>query len=123
MRKPKSTVLFRCGEEAFGMFVIFSGKVSIDFGVDSPQALTYGAGALLGVPATLTRSKYTMTATVTEDAELGFCSPEGLESVLHDRPDICRELLTILAKRMAEISEVPKALLKDKEHLPHSGVL
>jgi CRP-like cAMP-binding protein len=54
------------------MFVVFSGKVSLDFGVDSSLVRTYGIGALVGLPATITRRNYSMTATVTEDAELGF---------------------------------------------------
>jgi CRP-like cAMP-binding protein len=33
--KPKSSVLFRRGEKASVMFVVLSGKVSLDFGVDS----------------------------------------------------------------------------------------
>ena len=34
VRKPRSTVLFRRGEKASGMFVVLSGKVSLDLGVD-----------------------------------------------------------------------------------------
>ena len=115
IRKPRYSVLFRCGEKAFGMFVVFSGKVSLDFGVDSALARSYGPGALVGVPATLTRRDYSMTATVTEDAELGFCSPEALDALLLDRPELCRELLTILGERMAETNEAQKALL-DQEN-------
>jgi len=75
IRKPRYTVLFRRGEKAIGIFLVFSGKVSLDFGVDSPLARTYGPGALVGLPATVTGRNYSMTATVTEDAELGFWSP------------------------------------------------
>lgn len=42
--KRKDDVLFRRGEEAFGMFVVLSGKVSLDFGVDSRLSRSYGAG-------------------------------------------------------------------------------
>jgi len=38
VRKPRSTVLFRRGEKAFGMFLIRSGTVSLDFGVDAAAA-------------------------------------------------------------------------------------
>jgi len=70
--KPRSTVLFRRGDKASGMFVVLSGKVSLDLGVDSALCRTYGPGALVGLPSTLTRNNYSMTATVTEDAELVF---------------------------------------------------
>jgi hypothetical protein len=78
IRRPKSTVLFRRGDKACGMFVVFTGKISLDLGVDSIVGRSYGAGALVGLPSTLTRQNYSMTATVTEDAELGFLTPDAL---------------------------------------------
>jgi CRP-like cAMP-binding protein len=68
--KRKGEVLFRRGERACPMFVVLSGKVSLDFGVDSPLSRWYGAGASVGLPATLTRRSYRMNAAVIEDAEL-----------------------------------------------------
>jgi len=120
VRKPRSTVLFRRGEKACGMFVIFSGKVSLDFGVDSPLSRSYGRGALVGLPATVTRRSYGMTATVTEDAELGLWTPAALDSLLRERPDLCQQLLVILGERVIENQEVQKALL-ERDKRPHSG--
>jgi CRP-like cAMP-binding protein len=99
--KPAGTVLFRCGEKASGMYVVLSGRVSLEAG-DWTLAYTYGPGALVGLPSTITRRNYTMTATVTEDAELGLLSPEELDSILHDRPELCHQLLMILGNRMSE---------------------
>jgi|SRR5208283_2205538 len=114
--KPRFSVLFRRGEKAFGMFVVLSGKVTLDFEVDSPLARSYGSGALLGLPATVTRRSYSMTATVTEDAELGFLTAEALDSLLHERPALCQQLLAILAERVIENNELQKALFKgDKQ--------
>jgi CRP-like cAMP-binding protein len=105
IRKPRYSVLFRCGEKAFGMFVVLDGTVSLDFGMDSPLARIYGQGALVGLPATVTRRNYSMTATVTEDAELGFWSPEMLESLLRDHPEFCCQLLAILGERVIDNNE------------------
>ena len=105
IRKPRYSVLFRCGEKAFGMFVVLDGTVSLDFGMDSPLARIYGPGALVGLPATVTRRNYSMTATVTEDAELGFWSPEMLESLLRDHPEFCCQLLAILGERVIDNNE------------------
>jgi len=55
VHKPRSTVLFRRGEKASGMFVVLSGEVSLDLGVDSAFCRTYGPGALVGLPSTLNR--------------------------------------------------------------------
>ena len=105
IRKPRYSVLFRCGEKAFGMFVVLDGTVSLDFGMDSPLARIYGPGALVGLPATVTRRNYSMTATVTEDAELGFWSPEMLESLLRDHPEFCCQLLAILGEKVIDNNE------------------
>jgi CRP-like cAMP-binding protein len=115
VRKPKSTVLFRRGDRACGMFVVLSGRVSLDLGVDSVVGRSYGAGALVGLPSTLTRQNYSMTAMVTEDAELGFVSPEALESLLHQHPDLCQPLLLILGEKVAGSHEDERAMLNSCE--------
>lgn len=112
VRKPRFTVLFRRGDKASGMFVVLSGKVSLGFGDNSAFDRSYGPGALVGLPSTLTRRNYCMTATVTEDAELGFWSPEALDSLLHNRPDLCRQLLVILGEKMAENYQLEEASLR-----------
>jgi CRP-like cAMP-binding protein len=119
VRKPRSTVLFRRGERAFGMFLILSGTVSLDFGVDASAGLasTYGPGALVGLPATLTGRNYSMTATVTGNCELGFLTAPALNSLLRERPDLCEQLLTILSVKISQTQQVTKALLC-KERLP-----
>jgi CRP-like cAMP-binding protein len=112
LRKPRFTVLFRHGDRASGMFIVFSGKVSLGSGVNSAFDRSYGPGALLGLPSTLTRRNYCMTATVTEAAELGFWSLEALDSLLHNRPDLCQQLLTILGEKMAENYELQETSLR-----------
>jgi CRP-like cAMP-binding protein len=116
VHKPQSSVLFRRGEKASGMFVVLSGKVRLDLGVDSAVGRTCGQGALVGLPSTLTRQNYSMTATVTEDADLGYWSPDALDSLLRTHPDFCQPLLAILGAKIAENHEVERALLaRDKQ--------
>ena len=112
VRKRRSTALFRRGEKAFGMFLVIRGAVRLDFGVDTSTALgnVCGPGALVGLPATLSRSNYSMTATVTEDAELGFLTPQDLVSLLHQQPELRQHLLTILSEKVAHSEQVAKAL-------------
>ncbi len=122
--KPKGSVLFRRGEAAIGLFVVLNGKVSLDLGVDTAFARSYGSGALLGLPAALTKRDYCMTATVTESAEVGFCSARALDSLLRQRPELSLQLLAILAERMAENQQVVKAMLsKEKQPLQRSEVV
>jgi CRP/FNR family transcriptional regulator, cyclic AMP receptor protein len=116
VRKRRSTVLFRRGEKAFGMFLVIRGAVRLDFGVDAATALgnLCGPGALVGLPATLSRSNYSMAATVTEDAELGFLTPEDLVCLLHQQPALRQHLLTILSEKLAHSEQVAKALRRNQ---------
>lgn len=111
VRKPKSSVLFRRGDKAAGMFVVLSGKVILDYGVDSVCGRSSGPGALIGLPSTLTGREYSMTATVTEDAKLSFWSRERLLLLLRQRPDVCRLLMTIMQERITESQTTPTASL------------
>lgn len=117
--KPRSTVLFRRGEKAVGMFLILSGTVRLDFGVDGSAVLdsTHSVGALVGLPATLTKRNYTMTATVTDDAELGFVTSQALDSLLREQPELCQQLLAILSAKIAHTEQLTKALAR-KENIP-----
>jgi CRP-like cAMP-binding protein len=115
IRKPKSTVLFRRGDKASGMFVVLSGKVSLDLGVDSALSRSHGTGALVGLPSTITRQNYSMTATVTEDAELVFWSPEALESLLRKQPDLSQPLLVILSTKVAENHDVERTFVDQQK--------
>lgn len=113
IRKPIGTVLFRCGEKASGVFVVLSGKVSLKLGFDAANACPYGPGALVGLPSAITRRNYAMTTTVTEDAELGFLSPERLV-LLREHPELCHELLVILGNRIAENQDIVRTLLRQR---------
>ena len=117
VRKPRSTVLFRRGEKAFGMFLILTGTVRLDFGVDGAAGLasTNGPGALVGLPATLTKRDYSMTATVTDDAELGFLTAEALQSLLREHPEFCQELLLILGEKLAQTEQAKAPVLRKQE--------
>ena len=119
--KRKDDVLFRRGEEAFGMFVVMSGKVSLDFGVDSPLSRSYGPGALIGLPATLTRRSYRMTAAVIENAELSFWNFSALNLLLRKRRDFCQQLLIILGEKMAENRAIAQSLAYGGKHGPHAS--
>lgn len=112
MFKPRSTVLFRRGEKAYGMFLVLKGNITLDFGVDAAHARCYGPGALVGLPASLTKGTYSMTATVTDNAQLGFLSLEAIEQLLRDDPNLCQELLSILGEKVREIQRLQQSLLE-----------
>ena len=117
MRMTKGSVLFQRGEKATGLFIVFSGRVSLDLGVDTALARSYGSGALLGLPATLTKGNFSMTATVTEDAEIGFWGADAMDLLLRKHPHLCHQLLAILREGMARYQQVVESM-RDKERTP-----
>jgi CRP/FNR family transcriptional regulator, cyclic AMP receptor protein len=116
IKKPRSTVLFRRGEKALGVFLVLRGTVRLDFGVDGSSALAsaYGPGALVGLPATLTKGTYSMTATLVDDAELGFLTTDALLSLLRTQPELCQGLLRVLSAKITHTERVTKALLREE---------
>jgi CRP-like cAMP-binding protein len=120
VQKPSRTVLFRRGEQAFGMFLVLRGMVGLDFGVDVPSELSglCGPGTLVGLPATLTRGTYAMTATVTDDAELGFLTYRALVFMLRQTPELYQQLLRVLSDKAAHAERLTKAM-RQKERLPN----
>jgi hypothetical protein len=48
---------------------------------------------------------------VTEDAELGFVTPDELESLLRQHPDLYPPLLFILGEKVAESREDERTIL------------
>lgn len=84
--KPRSAVLFTRGDQPFGIFLVLTGSVMLDFG----NGVRYpcGPGALIGLPATLPKTVYSMTATVVRDASLGFLSTKRLFDLLEKQPQL-----------------------------------
>jgi CRP-like cAMP-binding protein len=88
---PGGTLLFRCGDPVSGVFVIHRGTVTLF--VDAPSkspwlAKTLGPGEIAGLPAALT-GMYSLSARVSEDAELGFIPASQVASLLERSPHLC----------------------------------
>ena len=118
--KPKGTVLFRHGDAVRGLFLICSGKVSLALdGVNAafpPRILR--AGSVVGLPATVAGSPYSLTAKVIEDAELAFVPREALVDCLRQNPQLCFEVMDMLS---GEISGTRSVLKQCSTIRPHKG--
>lgn len=110
---PKSAVLFRCGDESFGTFLVLSGEISVEYEPRMRPKQSYGPGALIGLPATLTKRKYGMTATVCESGEFGFLSSAILESLIRDNPPLSQQLLALLVEKVLEVDRIKRSLLAE----------
>jgi CRP-like cAMP-binding protein len=107
--RAKGTVLFRHGDAVQGVFLIRNGKIQLALeGVDyafPPRIL--GTGSVVGLPATVAGSPYSLTAQVVEDAELAFVARAPLLEALQHDAQLCFEVMDMLS---GEISETRSAL-------------
>jgi CRP-like cAMP-binding protein len=118
--RPKGTVLFRRGDDVVGAFLIHSGKVSLGLDCDTSIYPTrvLGPGCVVGLPATVSGNRYSLTAKVVEDAELGLISRESVMDCLRQHPDLCFKVMDMLS---GEISEIRSALKRVDLKRPAKG--
>ena len=114
----KSAVLFRCGDKSFGTFLVVSGQISVDYEVGMPAMSNFGPGALIGLPATLTKGQYSMTATVVESGEFGFLSSAALDSLIRKNPALSQQLLALLIEKVLEMNHLQRSMLEKSRPLP-----
>jgi CRP-like cAMP-binding protein len=107
--KPRGSVLFRRGDAVIGLFLIRSGRVSLvleDARAAFPPRIL-GAGSVVGLPATVAGSPYSLTAEVIDDAELAFVPRPAVNDCLKQNPQLCFEGMDMLS---GEISGTRRAI-------------
>jgi CRP-like cAMP-binding protein len=100
---PANKVLFQRGEKAHGLFLLQSGsaKVSIPGALDR----SVGAGALLGVPGTLSRGIYSLSAQLLEESRVLFVPSERVSELLAAHPEIGFQMVQILSREIQAIRQ------------------
>ena len=97
--KAKGTILFRHADAVRGLFLICSGKVSLS--LDGANAAfprrVLGPGSVVGLPATVAGSPYSLSAQVVEDAELAFVPRAAVVDCLRQNPHLCFEVMHMLS--------------------------
>lgn len=100
------TILFQQGETVKGIYVVNSGKVRLSLtdsdGVSAPDRMAQ-QGSVLGLPATMGGSPYTLTARVQERSEVVFVDRERALSLLRQNPTLCFEVVEILAQEVSHM--------------------
>jgi CRP-like cAMP-binding protein len=103
--KPRGTILFRRGDNAFGVFLIRSGRVSLALDCPSPlyPPRILGPGAIVGLPATVSGNAYSLTATLLDDSELAFVARDAVLECLQDNPLLCFQVMDMLSDEISDI--------------------
>ena len=116
--EPKGKVLFRKGDEARGLFLICSGRVTTELETEKftipPRII--GAGAVLGLPSTVAGSPYSLTAEVLDKAELAFIPREVVLKILSTNPELCFEVLQLLGGEISATRNVIRQIGSDQEN-------
>lgn len=102
--KQRGAFLFRHSDRVVGAFLITKGTVRLGL-EKAPHGLLsrqLGPGSVVGLPATLSDSTYSLTAEVIEDSEFIFIQAAALNELLRQQPQLCFDIMQILAEELTE---------------------
>lgn len=96
-------ILFRRGDSCDGIFLVISGKVRLSLDSENHAFPTrlLGSGSVLGLPAAVAGTPYSLSAEVTEDALLAFVPQQSLRECLAQNSQLCLEVMDILSREIS----------------------
>ena len=104
VQRARRSFLFRRGDAVSGIFLIVNGTVELRLD-ERPTALPpqhLGPGSVLGLPAALSNSPYSLNAEVLEDSELIFLPRERLVELLREQPQLCFRVMNLLSDELIQ---------------------
>lgn len=107
--EPKGAVLFRRGEPSLGVFLVRNGSISLRLESKEGEAIldrTVRKDSVVGLPATLSGGRYSLTAVTLEATELAFVAREALLELVGSNPAIGFEILHTLGEEVVQMREV-----------------
>jgi CRP/FNR family transcriptional regulator, polysaccharide utilization system transcription regulator len=111
VEREKGSALFQQSKRSRGMFLVLSGKIQTRIGWSGDMLPRLAeAGSLLGVPATINGEAHSISATVTEDAELIHVSRARLLELMRNNPKVALSIIDLLSKEVRDMRrELKKA--------------
>jgi CRP/FNR family transcriptional regulator, cyclic AMP receptor protein len=106
--EPKGAVLFRRGEPPFGVFLLRKGSISLRLESDQGNVFIDRAVtpvSIVGLPACLSDSRYSLTAQTLEESDLAFIGRNVLTEVIKDDPRIGLELMRALGEEIGQMRQ------------------
>jgi CRP/FNR family transcriptional regulator len=98
---PKSTVLFREGQVARGVFVLCEGRAKLSVCSDSGRRLTLRIavpGEVLGLSASLTGSVYEVSAELLDNSQVALVRRKELLRFLREHREACLHVVSLLSQ-------------------------
>ncbi|HZS98238.1 MAG TPA: cyclic nucleotide-binding domain-containing protein [Terriglobales bacterium] len=104
MHFSQGDFLFQRGDEVRGLFLILSGQVRLGLDGESSAlpSRDLGPGAILGLPATLSDSPYSLTAQANAKTEVIYLARAAMLDILRTHSKLCLEVMNLLSEELAE---------------------
>ena len=74
---------------------------------------TVGAGSVLGLPATMCTKPYSLNAAINEPTRYAFVPSGVVKEFLRTRPELCFEVVEILAREVREMRSATGDVVAD----------
>jgi CRP-like cAMP-binding protein len=107
--EPKGAVLYRRDEPAFGIFLVRKGSISLRLESEEGKAIldrTVTRDSIVGLPATLSGGRYSLTAETLEESELAFVDRLALIELIKGDPSIGLELIRALGEELLQMRRI-----------------
>jgi CRP-like cAMP-binding protein len=105
-------LLFRQGDPPDGLYILKEGTASLQMTAPDGHSIVsveVAAGSLLGLPAVVGNTPYTLTAIAHPGTRLGYISRAHFTTLMQTQPMLSLKILQVLA---AEVSSARRALVE-----------
>jgi CRP-like cAMP-binding protein len=109
LTQPKGTVLFRRDEPAFGIFLVLKGSISLRLEAGEGRAILVRKAtrdSIIGLPATLSGGRYSLTAVTLEKSDLALIDRPVLLELIKGDPSLGLELLRALGEEVTQMRAI-----------------
>ncbi len=95
---PAHKVLFERGQKAHGLYLLQSGSAKLMIAGALDRRV--GPGSLLGVPGTLSKGTYSLSAELLEESEVWFVPSERVTALLSEHPEVGFQMVQLLSREV-----------------------
>lgn len=109
VRLTKSSLLFEQGEKPKGVYLVESGSIALMLKLVRGKTVyerSVGKGSVLGLPATVNGTAYSLTAKALCDVDLAFVPRETLIAAMDRNISLAIEILRVLSQEVQAMRDV-----------------
>jgi CRP-like cAMP-binding protein len=109
LRLTKSSLLFEQGERPKGVYLVESGSIALLLKLVRGRTVyerDVGKGSVLGLPATVNDTAYSLTAKALCEVDLAFVPRENLIEAMNKNISLAVEILKVLSQEVQAMRDV-----------------